>query len=187
MKLVKHVASEFADRMWLFWHDIKHIPRNIKDGITNMWKWRHIIWNDRDWDYTFTYDVLEFKLRKQMRYMKARNHYTSTQRSVEKMELACELINRVRNEYYIDERFDYYDTEVDLVPTEIDGRLVYDFELVLVWEKYDDYLALYPRKAKLYAHSDKEAATMGISYGNHEQAHRILHKLIEQNIQQWWH
>ena len=187
MKLVKHVASEFADRMWLFWHDIKHIPRNIKDGITNMWKWRHIIWNDRDWDYTFTYDVLEFKLRKQMRYMKARNHYTSTQRSVEKMELACELINRVRNEYYIDERFDYYDTEVDLVPTEIDGRLVYDFELVLVWEKYDDYLALYPRKAKLYAHSNKEAVTMGISYGNHEQAHRILHKLIEQNIQQWWH
>jgi len=185
MKLVKHVASEFADRMWLFWHDIKYIPRNIKDGITNMWKWRHIIWNDRDWDYTYIYDVLEFKLRKQMRYMKARDRFVSTQRSVEKMELACELIKRVRNEYYIDERFDYYDMDVEFVPTE-DREDLFDFKTTILWEKYDDYLALYPRKAKLYANSDKDAATTCISYYNQDQAHRILHKLIEQNIRSWW-
>ena len=188
MKLVKHVANEFADRMLLFWDDIKYIPHIIRNGIVNMWQWRHIIWNDRDYDYAFIYDVLEFKLRKQMRYMKKRDRFVSTARSVEKMELACELIQRVRNDYYVDESFDYYNFEFDFVPIddELDGKKLYEWKYTLLWEKYDDYLALYPRKAKQYADLDKDKAAHKIAMGNHKQAQRILFKLLDQNINDFW-
>jgi len=188
MKLVKHVANEFADRMLLFWDDIKNIPHIIRNGIVNMWQWRHIIWNDRDYDYAFIYDVLEFKLRKQMRYMKKRDRFVSTARSVEQMELACELIQRVRNDYYVSESFDYCNFEFDFVPIddELDGKKLYEWKHTLLWEKYDDYLALYPRKAKQYADLDKDKAAHKIAMGNHKQAQRILFKLLDQNINDFW-
>jgi len=188
MKLVKHIANEFADRMRLFWDDIKNIPHNTRAGIINMWKWRHVIWNDRDYDYAFIYDVLEFKLRNQMRYMKKRNRFVSTPLSVEQMELACELIKRIRNDHYVNESFDYYDFDFDFVPIEdeLDGKKLYEWKFTLLWEKYDDYLALYPRKAKQYASENKETAVRKISRDNQLQAQRILFKLLNQNINSWW-
>lgn len=36
--------------------------RDIKVGISNFWKYRKIIWNDRWWDYDFTLKMIRFKL-----------------------------------------------------------------------------------------------------------------------------
>lgn len=36
--------------------------RNIKYGIKNLWKWKSVIWNDRDWDYFFLLEITRFKL-----------------------------------------------------------------------------------------------------------------------------
>lgn len=40
----------------------KKMIRDIKDGISNFWKYRKIIWNDRWWDYGFTLKLIRFKL-----------------------------------------------------------------------------------------------------------------------------
>jgi hypothetical protein len=32
------------------------------EGIKNLWKWRKIIWNDRDWDHYYLLKIVEFKL-----------------------------------------------------------------------------------------------------------------------------
>lgn len=36
--------------------------RNIKYGIKNFWKYKSIIWYDRDWDYCFLLELVQFKL-----------------------------------------------------------------------------------------------------------------------------
>jgi len=37
--------------------------RNIKYGIQNFWKYKTLIWKDRDWDWCYLYQLQEFKLR----------------------------------------------------------------------------------------------------------------------------
>jgi len=36
--------------------------RNVKYGLQNLWKWKRIIYVDRDWDWAFLYQIIEFKL-----------------------------------------------------------------------------------------------------------------------------
>lgn len=188
MKLVKKIADEFTDRMWWFWHDIKDIPYNVRHGIVNLWKWRHIVWNDRDWDYAFIYDMLEFKIRKQMRYMKPRNRFESTKYDVERMELVLDLIKKVREEYYETEYFDYVENKYwfEKVEEKHDGQDLFEWKSETVSESLDDYFKLYPRKYNLYKSDNKTKTALNIAKHNSDQVHRILHRIIEQNILSWW-
>jgi hypothetical protein len=88
----------------------------------------------------------------------------------------------------VNESFDYYNFEFDFIPIddELDGKPLYEWKYTLLWEKYDDYLALYPRKAKQYADLDKDKAAHKIAMGNQKQAQRILFKLLDQNINDFW-
>lgn len=36
---------------------------NIKNGFKNFWKYRKVIWNDRWYDYSYIFKLLEFKLK----------------------------------------------------------------------------------------------------------------------------
>ena len=48
------------------WHKnlfIFDIYYNIKNGIKNLWTYRKVIWNDRWYDYSFIFKLLEFKLK----------------------------------------------------------------------------------------------------------------------------
>jgi hypothetical protein len=44
----------------LFIFDIYY---NIKNGIKNLWTYRKVIWNDRWYDYSYMFKLLEFKLK----------------------------------------------------------------------------------------------------------------------------
>jgi hypothetical protein len=55
------------DNIIRWWHYtwIRNAYRNCRDGITNLWKWAPVIWQDRDWDHYYIYAVLIHKLEKQ--------------------------------------------------------------------------------------------------------------------------
>lgn len=36
---------------------------NIKNGVKNFWKYRSVIWNDRWYDYSYIFKLLEFKIK----------------------------------------------------------------------------------------------------------------------------
>ena len=42
---------------------IKRKDYNIKNGIKNFWTYRKVIWNDRWYDYSYIFKLLEFKLK----------------------------------------------------------------------------------------------------------------------------
>ena len=35
---------------------------NIKNGLRNLWTYKSVIWNDRWYDYSYIFNILEFKL-----------------------------------------------------------------------------------------------------------------------------
>lgn len=53
------------DRPWPYWwYNTRTFPRDCVRGIKNLIVWFPIIWADRDWDWQFISDMLQFKLKR---------------------------------------------------------------------------------------------------------------------------
>jgi len=58
-------------------HSIIYPTRSFKKGISNLWKWRKIIWKDRWWDYYYLLEMLRFKLRDMEEHWGRDTHYVN--------------------------------------------------------------------------------------------------------------
>lgn len=77
--------------------------RSIIKGIKNLWKWRKTIYKDRDWDQYYIFEILKTKLKFQSEHFYKHGNHVSSERDTEKMKLCVRLIDKVQNEYYLDE------------------------------------------------------------------------------------
>jgi hypothetical protein len=87
---------------WLRWK-LPYQHKYIKYGVKNLYKWFWVIWNDRDWDHHYIFQVLKFKLEKQADYLAKNGFYNNAQRDAELMMTCVRLIDKLQNEYYYDE------------------------------------------------------------------------------------
>lgn len=191
----------FFRRMELNWKfEWKYIPRNIKIGFENLYLWFSIIWNDRHWDGSYLLKLMKFKIEKMADYHESRQFYVGWENNVKWMRTTCKLIDKVSDEYYQTEWFEYFDTDMWCVPEEGDGDFVsLDFEIK--WESVEDYLNKYPLqidevkemykevKGKEIDFEDLEEVkyfSMLLSHHNHERAKRLLFKIMAEKIDHWW-
>jgi len=80
--------------------------RKIKSaliGIKNIWKWRSVIYKDRVWDYWFVYEILKTKLKFQANHLLKYSNHESSGADVKQLLECVDLIDKVQNEYYIDQ------------------------------------------------------------------------------------
>lgn len=75
--------------------------RNFIDRIKNLIRWAPVIWNDYDFDHSYIYKILKFKLKNQAEHLKS-NGIVEFDREYERMQTIIRLMDRVQNEYYID-------------------------------------------------------------------------------------
>jgi hypothetical protein len=87
---------------WFKWK-FKYQHKYIKYGIQNLYKWFWVIWNDRDWDHYYIFQVLKFKLEKQANHLAENGLHNNAQRDAELMMTCVRLIDKLQNEYYYDE------------------------------------------------------------------------------------
>jgi hypothetical protein len=87
---------------WFKWK-FKYQHKYIKYGIQNLYKWFWVIWNDRDWDHHYIFQVLKFKLEKQANHLAENGFHNNAQRDAELMMTCVRLIDKLQNEYYYDE------------------------------------------------------------------------------------
>ena len=81
---------------------MKHKIRSIIEGLKNLWKWRKVIYKDKNWDHYFIYEILKTKLQFQADYMQ-KHGITESATETSKEILECvDLIDKVQNEYYLD-------------------------------------------------------------------------------------
>lgn len=76
--------------------------KNILRGLKNIWKWRRVIYKDRDWDYWFMYEIMKTKLRFQAEYLAEYGYHENSATDTKRILECVELMDRVQNEYYID-------------------------------------------------------------------------------------
>ena len=127
---------------WFKW-DAKHLHRDIAQGFRNLWKWFPIIWKDRDWDDHYIFAVLKFKIANTAKYTETKQRFVGWEKEVRYMRICEKLIDRIQNDYYQSEYFDYHDFDINFVPTKNGlNKAVFDVKR----DDTDKYVEKYTRK-----------------------------------------
>jgi hypothetical protein len=186
-------------RIELWWNNEgKYYPKNFITGVKNLKDWLPIIWKDRDWDNHYIFEVLKFKLKKQSKYISEKDRILSAQMDAKRMRLCVSLIEKIQNDFYQMEYMDYVKDKYWFEKIK-DNSKCYTLESELEWEKFDDYIKKYPLihkrvlkgegHFKLKGKKDldlKRTICMNISHINSKRAHKLLFKILEENIERWW-
>ena len=154
-------------------------------GINNLIRWFPIIWKDRDWDDHFIFEILKFKLKNQAEYIGKRGNHLSAKRDAEIMMLCVRLIGRLQDDYYGCEYQDYEKSNIKFVESETYPGS-YEMELEFISDNFDDYFRKYPRIYRQIDDKNRHHIAFKVACRNQERAHKLLFKILEQNITRWW-
>jgi hypothetical protein len=153
--------------------------------IYNLYRWFPIIWKDQDWDDFYIFEILKFKLKNQAKYISYHDRHMSAKRDAEIMMTCVRLIERVQDEYYGSEYIKYSDSEFKSIASKEHPDL-YEIIIVEKSEHYDDYFKKYPRIYKQVNGVNRHNIAFNIARINEDRAHKLLFKILEQNIKKWW-
>ena len=179
----------------------RYYHKNLIQGIKNLWRWFPVIWRDRNWDHAYIYQILEHKLKLQANQLEKIDLYVGCSRDVEIMRTCVKLMERVREGYYDGEPHDYHDSEfwfesIKEIPT------YSTMESRVLSENMEEYFNKYPRIYKKVVAKEigvfdidqdfdlmerNKLIGMNIGHYNQERAKRILFKMLENNIENWWY
>jgi hypothetical protein len=90
--------------------NLNHKIRSTICSIKKLWRWIPIIWDDRDWDYWYILEILKQKLIDTEVRIRDNSNHVNSDIDASKIRTAIRLIERVQEDYYIQE---YYDTVAD--------------------------------------------------------------------------
>ena len=153
--------------------------------IYNLYRWFPIIWKDQDWDDHFIFEILKFKLKNQAKYISKRGCHVSAERDAEIMMTCVRLTEKVQDEYYACEYQQFHESKLKFIDSESHPGM-YEMEIEYISEHFDDYFKKYPRIYKQVKTDDKHKIAFEIAKINEERAHKLLFKILEQNIRRWW-
>jgi hypothetical protein len=181
--------------------DARFYPSEFMSGVKNLWKWFPVIWKDRDWDHNYIFEVLKFKISNQSNYIGGHDRHTTAKRDAEIMMTVTRLIDKVQEDTYSMEYMDYHKTKYffeELDEKRNDEKL-YEWKSDLKSENFDEFFKKYPRQYKKavsgelsrFTRYDDEAKNkqiyaMEIAHENQERCHRLLFKILANNIRKWW-
>ena len=184
-------------RIYLWWeHDGRYYHKYLKQGIKNTIYWFPIIWKDRHWDSHYIFEILKHKLKAQADYIGSNDRHTRAQQDARRMRLCIKLMQKIQDDDYAMEYVDYHKDRIWFTDCEDrPGSSLMNSEQV--WEKFDDYFKKYPLIYKRVLNGegpikregredDKQIIAMNIAYINQDRAHKLLFKIMEENILGWW-
>lgn len=208
MKILKENLEENEENQqeWItlkniqdwWWMNIGYRIRNFFRSIKNVIRWFPIIWKDKDWDDSYIFKILKFKLQNQAKYIGDRDWHESAKRDAEIMLLCTRLIDKLVNDDYGIEYFDYHETKfrfIDIPDKPGYKEMLFDE----ISEHYDDYFKKYPLIYKRVINGEqwiplkdreekeiKHLIAMNIAHINEKRVSKLLFKILEENIQKWW-
>jgi len=175
---------------WFKW-DAKHLHRDIFQGFRNLWRWFPIIWKDRDWDDHFIFEVLKFKIKNTADLFEKNQRFVGWENEVRYMRICEKLIGRIQEEYYQSEHFDYRDVDMKFVPTE---NNLYEVVFDTKRDDIDQYLEKYPHSLRVAKRDPRfvnyfiegRKGYLAVGIVRHEKAKKLLFKILERRIENWW-
>ena len=175
-----------SERIW------RILPLGIRlflTGCKNVIRWSPTIFKDRDWDDWYIYNILQKKIEYQRQEIIFANRHMQVDRDNRDMTIVLNLIERVKEEYYGTEYFEYSETKFRFDPIEGDNEH-YTMEEDVISENYDEYIKKYPSSVRKVLKEkpelDKKDLCFWVAIHNQEKAHGLLHKVLKERMRGWW-
>ncbi len=186
-------------RMYAWWKfEGRYYYGDFIQGIKKLWYWFPIIWKDRDWDQHYIFEVLKHKLKAQAEYIADNDRHTRAQQDARRMKICVKLINICQDQTYQMEYMSYIEDKSWFEPCQ-DNPKYSTWENEIISENFDDFFKKYPLIYKRVMKGEgpftldgedereiKRRVAMNICHINQKRAHKLLFKIMEENIEQWW-
>lgn len=176
----------------LFWKfEYRYYPQNFTRGVKNLIKWAPVIWKDRDWDNTFFFEIIKFKISKMSKYHGKTIPHSVCERNVEIMNTIVRLIDKFQSEEYLHEYFSYVDN--DFTFEKVEGTDYFEMKIENLRNDLDLYFEKHPllkRRAvnhEIYkGHPSSTTLAMAMGFVQHERTKRLIFELLNRNVEKWW-
>ena len=153
---------------------IQNIYYNIEQGISNIYQWFALIWNDRDFDYHYVYLVLYVKLKKMESFHRSSNAWCcSALKKADDIRTAKLLLKRLINDNYlnnalisVENKYGKRNLEFEICPDNPSFHRIVD-------NRTEEEQAAY---SKAYEHENMMR----------EQDLDLLFKMLRKKITSWW-
>ena len=201
----EYVETTFDKVIRWIKYDAKYLHLDIIRGVKNLIRWFPTIWKDRDYDHFYIYEVLRVKLEKQAVYISHKDRYTRAQRDAELMMLISRLITIQQEDLYEMEYTEYHESEFNFLDITDEDNIPEKYkdskrlEINLISERFDEYFERYPRQYKRAVNGElnlftreendkenKKIYAMEIAHENQKRSHKLLFKILDNNINRWW-
>ena len=80
-------------------------PRMFRYGIQNLWRWKDVIWNDRQWDYVYLYHIMKRKLELWEHDHRKYSYHENSHYEADEMEICIRVLNRLIEDDYCKQDF----------------------------------------------------------------------------------
>jgi hypothetical protein len=110
LKKEHHIILE--DYFFDPYFSVKNFIKEFFRFIIKLFRWIPIIWKDRDYDDYFIFEILKQKILQQRNYLVKNNRHTNIDQDNFWMTICLNLIERIQDNYYEVEYFDYFDSEI---------------------------------------------------------------------------
>lgn len=174
---------------------------DFKYGFNNLIKWFHVIWRDRDYDWYFILHILQFKLKKQSKYIRKNNIHENSINYSEIMMECVDLIEKIKTEYYLTEYMDYEESKIEFIdiPENERGNWYRDgmkqMKVTQIRENLDEYMNKYKeihdfvisnQDKCVFKNDTKKHISMNIGMELHKRSRKKLFDTLEQHIENFW-
>jgi len=172
---------------------------NCDNGFRNLYKWFKPIWNDRNYDDYYIFEILKQKLILQREYLVSKNRHLNIPQTNRDITICLNLIERFQESYYELEYFDYHESNRYFKPTgeKFEGEDTFTWESDLISENFDEYFKKYKSSynkllkngygpVKINTFDDKETIALWLGHYNHERCKKLLFKILSERIECWW-
>ncbi len=174
--------------------------KDIKSGIFNLFIWLPVIWKDREWDSYYLFKIMEFKIGNMLKMHQKNMTFVGSEFVVRDMKICLNLIKKINEDFYVMEYYDYSTSEI--ISTKVPDSELYEVDINIIKENYDDYMKKYPlgisRAKKHFKENrslwvsdmdevtEKQCICMLCGRLRHEKAKKLLFKIMEEKIENWW-
>jgi len=182
------------DTAWERQRWLRYVPRflkNLVQGLYNIIRWMPTIYQDRDWDHAFLNDMLQKKLEYMRKELVQANRHRGISEINKDITLALNLLERMKEDYYDMEMYDYFKVKHTFKPVDATGDYLI-IEGTILEDRLAGYLFKYRRiAAKLrkkhnLAHKDNATLARLVAHENQDRCTRIFWKLLYYKQNHWW-
>ncbi len=86
--------------------NIKHLWWDFTAGVRNVVRWFPVVWRDRDFDYSYLLEVMEFKFRSMADSFEKYSMHVGSEQDVRQLRVCAELCKRLREDEYLEKHWD---------------------------------------------------------------------------------